>query len=192
MGEMNMINTNEIRNGMTITFDGNIYTVIEFQHMKTAKAGAIMQTKLRNLRSGTIIYKNFNGGTSLDTVEIKKSTMQYLYASGDTHVFMNNETYEQIELDKSRLEYELNFLSEGMNVIIMSFEEEILGIELPDKVELVVVETAGEARGNTASNAQKEAITNTGFKLTVPLFIKQGERIVVSTSTGKYDSRAKQ
>lgn len=187
-----MINTNEIRNGMTIQFEGNIYVVLEFQHMKTAKAGAIMQTKLRNLRSGTVIYKNFNGGINIDTADVNKSTMQYLYASGDTHVFMNNETYEQIELDKSRLTYELNFLSEGMNVIVMSYEDEILGIELPDKVELEIVETAGDARGNTASNAKKEALTNTGYKLLVPLFIKNGERIVVSTVTGEYDSRAKQ
>jgi elongation factor P len=187
-----MINTNEIRNGMTIIFEGGLYTVLEFQHMKTAKAGAIMQTKLRNLRTGTVIYKNFNGGVNIDTADVMKSTMQYLYASGDTHVFMNNDTYEQIELDKSRLEYELNFLSEGMNVIVISYNDEILGLELPDKVELEIVETAGDSRGNTASNATKEALTNTGFKLLVPLFIKNGERIVVSTSTGKYDSRAKQ
>ena len=187
-----MINTNEIRNGMTIQFDGNIYQVIEFQHMKTAKAGAIMQTKLRNLRTGTVIYKNFNGGINIDTAEVVKSQMQYLYASGDMHVFMNMETYEQIELDKSRIENELNFLTEGMMVTVMSYGEEILGLELPDKVELEIIETAGDARGNTASNAQKEALTNTGFKLLVPLFIKTGEKIVVSTSTGKYDSRAKQ
>lgn len=187
-----MINTNEIRNGMTIQFEGNIYQVLEFQHMKTAKAGAIMQTKLRNLRSGTVIYKNFNGGINIDTADVMKSQMQYLYASGDMHVFMNTETYDQIELDKSRVEYELNFLTEGMMVIVMSYGDEILGLELPDKVELEVIETAGDARGNTASNAQKEAVTNTGFKLLVPLFIKSGERIVVSTATGKYDSRAKQ
>ena len=187
-----MINTNEIRNGMTIQFEGNIYVVIEFQHMKTAKAGAIMQTKLRNLRTGTVIYKNFNGGVNIDTADVMMNQMQYLYASGEMHVFMNTDTYEQIELHKSQIENELNYLSEGMVVDVMTFGEEILGISLPDKVELTIVETAGDARGNTASNAQKEAITNTGLKVLVPLFIKNGERIVVSTSTGKYDSRAKQ
>lgn len=187
-----MINTNEIRNGMTIQFEGNIYVVIEFQHMKTAKAGAIMQTKLRNLRTGTVIYKNFNGGVNIDTADVMKNQMQYLYASGEMHVFMNTDTYEQIELHKSQIENELNYLSEGMVVDVMTFGEEILGISLPDKVELTVVETAGDARGNTASNAQKEALTNTGLKVLVPLFIKNGEKIVVSTSTGKYDSRAKQ
>ncbi|MDD3842532.1 MAG: elongation factor P [Candidatus Izemoplasmatales bacterium] len=186
-----MINTNEIRNGMTIEFEGNIYVVLEFQHMKTAKAGAIMQTKLRNLRTGTVIYKNFNGGISIDTATVEKSQYQYLYANGDMHVFMNNETYEQIELDKSRLEYELNFLTEGMVVNVMSYNEEILGLELPDKVVLEIVETAGAARGNTASNATKEALTNTGYRLLVPLFIDNGEKIVVSTATGKYDSRSK-
>ncbi len=186
-----MINANEIRNGMTITFEDNIYVVLEFQHLKTAKSGAMMQTKLKNLRTGTIINKTFNGSMNIDNAMIVKSQMQYLYSNGDTHVFMNNETYEQIELDKSRIEYELNFLSEGMNVQITSFEDEVLGLELPDKVILVIAETAGYARGNTASNATKEAVTNTGLKVQVPLFIETGEKILVSTLTGKYDSRAK-
>ncbi len=187
-----MINTNELRNGMTILFEGNIYVVLEFQHLKTAKSGAMMQTKLRNLRSGTVINKTFNGGVNLDTANVTKTQMQYLYASGDMHVFMNNDTYEQIELHRDRIANELLYLTEGVNIQIMMFEDEVLGVELPDKVVLEIVETAGAARGNTASNAQKEALTNTGLKLNVPLFIEQGEKILVSTMTGKYDSRAKQ
>ena len=186
-----MINANEIRNGMTIEFENNIYVVLEFQHLKTAKSGAMMQTKLKNLRTGTVINKTFNGSMNVDTALIVKSQMSYLYSQGDTHVFMNNETFEQIELDKSRIEYELNFLSEGMNIQMMSYGEEVLGIEIPDKVVLEIVETAGSSRGNTASNAYKTAITNTGLSVLVPLFIEQGEKILVSTATGKYDSRAK-
>ncbi len=186
-----MINTNELRNGMTILFENNIYMVLEFQHLKTAKSGAMMQTKLRNLRTGGVINKTFNGGVNLDTANVTKTQMQYLYASGDMHVFMNNDTYEQIEIHADRIKNELLYITEGVNITVMMFEDEVLGIEMPDKVVLEVVECAGAARGNTASNAQKEALTNTGLKLTVPLFIDQGEKILVSTITGKYDSRAK-
>jgi len=186
-----MINANEIRNGMTIEFEGNIYVVLEFQHLKTAKSGAMMQTKLKNLRSGTVFNKTFNGSMNIDQAIILKSTMQYLYSQGDMHVFMNNETFEQIELDKSRIENELLYLSEGMNIQMVTYNDEVLGIEMPDKVVLEVVECAGAARGNTASNAYKTAITNTGLQVQVPLFIEQGEKIVVSTATGKYDTRAK-
>ncbi len=185
------MNANEIRNGMTIEFEGNIYMVLEFQHLKTAKSGAMMQTKLKNLRSGTVINKTFNGSMNVDTAMVIKSTMQYLYADGDNHVFMNNETFEQIELDRSRIVNELFYISEGMNVQIITYGEEVLGIEIPDKVVLEIVETAGAARGNTASNAMKSAVTNTGLNVLVPLFIEQGEKIIVSTATGKYDSRAK-
>jgi elongation factor P len=122
---------------------------------------------------------------------IEKSEMQYLYKNGETHVFMNMETYEQIELHESRLASELNYLVEGMNITIISYGTEILGIELPEKVTLEVVETAGGAKGNTASNATKEALTNTGYRLSVPLFINEGDKIVVSTATGRYDTRAK-
>ena len=117
--------------------------------------------------------------------------MQYLYSADDVYVFMNMETYEQIELHKSNLENEIYYLTEGMNINIISYGREILGIELPDKVTLEVVETPGGAKGNTASNATKEATTNTGLRLSVPLFVNEGDKIIVSTATGKYDTRAK-
>ncbi|HOP56651.1 MAG TPA: elongation factor P [Bacillota bacterium] len=186
-----MVSTNDFKTGLTIEYEGNLYQVIEFQHVKPGKGGAFVRTKLRNLRSGTILDKTFNAGVNVNQALIDKSQMQYIYANGDTHVFMNNETFEQIELHKSQIENELYYLTEGMSINIISFEHEILGLELPDKVILEVVETAGGAKGNTASNATKEALTNTGLRLLVPLFIEPGEKIVVSTSTGKYDTRAK-
>jgi len=185
------MNATDIRNGMTIEFEGNIYVVLEFQHLKTAKSGAMMQTKLKNLRTGTMMNKTFNGSMNIEPATVYRSQMQYLYADGENHVFMNNESFEQIELHKSRIENELLYLSEGMNVEIMTYGEEVLGISLPDKVVLEIVETAGSAKGNTASNAMKSALTNTGLTVLVPLFIEQGEKILVSTATGKYDSRAK-
>lgn len=187
-----MISTNDFKTGVTIEIEGNIYSVIEFQHVKPGKGGAFVRTRLRNLRSGSIIDKTFNAGVNVETAMIEKNPMQYLYVDGDNHVFMNNETFEQIELNKNQIENELYYLTEGMTINIIFYGEEVLGLELPDKVILEVIETAGSARGNTASNATKEAITNTGLKLLVPLFIETGERIVVSTSTGKYDTRAKE
>jgi len=187
-----MIMTNEFRTGVTIEYEGNIYVVLEFQHVKTAKATAFIRTRLRNLRTGSITVKTFDSGVNMNTANIERPKMQYLYASGDMHVFMNNETYEQIELHKSQLENELPYMTEGMNINIITYDQEILGVELPDKVVLEVVETAGSSRGNTASNATKEAICNTGLKILVPLFIEQGEKITVSTVTGKYDTRYKE
>ena len=186
-----MISTNDFKTGVTIEVEGNIYSVIEFQHVKPGKGGAFVRSRLRNLRTGAIIDKTFNAGITINTAMIEKAPMQYLYVDGENHVFMNNETYEQVELNKSRIENELLYLTEGMTINIIFFGEEVLGLELPDKVVLEIIETAGSARGNTASNAFKEALTNTGLKVLVPLFIEQGEKIIVSTSTGKYDTRAK-
>jgi len=143
------------------------------------------------LRTKSVIDITFNSGEKFELAQIDKNQMQYLYNADDVYVFMNNETYEQIELYKSNLENEIYYLTEGMNINIISYGSEILGIELPDKVILEVAETPGGAKGNTASNATKEALTNTGLRLSVPLFINIGDKIVVSTATGKYDTRAK-
>ncbi|MBN2503717.1 MAG: elongation factor P [Bacilli bacterium] len=186
-----MISTNDFKTGLTIEYEGNIFSIIEFQHVKPGKGAAFVRTRLRNLRTGAVIDKTFNAGINVNQAQIDKSQMQYLYANGDTHVFMNNETFEQIEIHQSMIENELLYLTEGMTINIIVYESEILGLELPDKVVLEVVETPGGARGNTASNATKEALTNTGLRLLVPLFIETGEKIIVSTSTGKYDTRAK-
>lgn len=186
-----MISTSDFKTGLTIEYDGNLYQILDFQHVKPGKGSAFVRTKLRNLRANSVIDITFNSGEKFDQAQIDKNIMQYLYNADDTYVFMNNDTYEQIELHKSSLENELYFLSEGMVINIISFGHEILGVELPDKVVLEIVETAGGAKGNTASNATKEALTNTGLRLSVPLFINEGEKIVVSTSTGKYDTRAK-
>jgi elongation factor P len=186
-----MISTSDFKTGLTLEYDGNIYSIIDFQHVKPGKGSAFVRTKLRNLRANSVIDITFNSGEKFEQAQIDKNEMQYLYNADDIYVFMNNETYEQIELHKSNLANELYYLTEGMTINIISYGPEILGIELPDKVVLEVVETPGGAKGNTASNATKEALTNTGLRLSVPLFVNNGEKIVVSTATGKYDTRAK-
>jgi len=186
-----MISTSDFKTGLTLEHDGNIYSIIDFQHVKPGKGSAFVRTKLRNLRSKSVIDITFNSGEKFELAQIDKDVMAFLYTYDDIYVFMNNDTYEQLELHKSNLEDQIVYLSEGMNVNIISFGSEILGVELPDKVVLEIVETAGGVKGNTTSNATKEALTNTGLRLSVPLFISEGEKIVVSTATGKYDTRAK-
>ena len=146
--------------------------------------------KIRNLRSGSTTEKSFNSGTKLEKAMIEKRPMQFLYASGDSYNFMNMETYEQIELTKEQLGDDVNYLKEGLSVDLSFYEGELLGVMLPDKVELEVTHTEPAVKGNTTNNATKDATLETGLVVRVPLFVEQGEKIIVSTSTGKYDSRA--
>ena len=185
-----MINVNDIKNGMTILFEGNIYTVLEFSHVKPGKGAAFVQAKLKNLRTGAIIEKRFNSGVKLEKAIIEKTSMQYLYANGDSYNFMNMETYEQTELTKEQLGTGINYLKEGLDVLLSFYEGELLGILLPEKVELEVTETEPAVKGNTTNNATKDATVETGLTLRVPLFIEKGEKIVVYTADGKYASRA--
>ena len=185
-----MISVNDIRNGMTLIVDGNIVQVVEFLHVKPGKGAAFVRTKLKNLRTGGIIEISFNTNVKLEKANINKFQVQYLYSAGDTYCFMNMDTYEQLELSSEQVGDNKNFLVESMNVDFVQYEGELLGINLPDKVELEVVETTPAVKGNASSNATKDAILETGLLVRVPLFIEQGEKILVTTADGKYSSRA--
>lgn len=185
-----MINVNDIKNGITFVLDGDIYQVLEFSHVKPGKGAAFVKMKIRNLRTGSTTEKSFNSGTKLEKAMIEKRPMQFLYASGDSYNFMNMESYEQIELTKDQLGDDVNYLKEGLNVDLSFYEGELLGVMLPDKVELEVVHTEPAVKGNTTNNATKDATLETGLVVRVPLFVEQGEKVIISTSTGKYDSRA--
>ena len=185
-----MINVNDIKNGITFVLDGDIYQVLEFSHVKPGKGAAFVKMKIRNLRTGSTTEKSFNSGTKLEKAMIEKRPMQFLYVSGDSYNFMNMESYEQIELTKEQLGQDVNYLKEGLNVDLSFYEGELLGVLLPDKVELEVTHTEPAVKGNTTNNATKDATLETGLVVRVPLFVEQGEKIIVSTSTGKYDSRA--
>jgi len=184
-----MINVNDFKTGVTINYDGNIYQVLEFQHVKPGKGPAFVRSKLKNLRTGAIIDNTFNAGIKIPTAHIDKQKMQFLYNTGDTYNFMNMETYEQIELDKKQIEYESKFLKEGLEVSITFFEGELLGLELPEKISYVITKTEPAVKGNTATNATKDAEIETGLIVKVPLFIEENEEIVVSTKDGKYTGR---
>ena len=185
-----MVNVNDIKNGMTIMFEGNIYVVLEFSHVKPGKGAAFVQAKLKNLRTGSIVEKRFNSGVKLERATIEKNSMHFLYANGDIYNFMNMETYEQIELTKDQLGDDALYLTEGLDVLVSFFQGELLGVILPEKVELKVVNTEPAVKGNTATNATKDAVLETGLTVRVPLFIEQDESIVVYTTDGKYASRA--
>ncbi len=185
-----MINVNDIKNGITFVLDGDIYQVLEFSHVKPGKGAAFVKMKIRNLRSGSTTEKSFNSGTKLEKAMIEKKPMQFLYASGDSYNFMNMETYEQIELTKEQLGEEVNYLKEGLNVDLSFYQGELLGVMLPDKVELKVTHTEPAVKGNTTNNATKDATLETGLVVRVPLFVDTDDVVIISTSTGKYDSRA--
>lgn len=185
-----MINVNDIKNGMTIMIEGQIYQVVEFLHVKPGKGSAFMKTKLRNMRTGGIVEKTFNTNVKFERANINKQNVQYLYNTGDTYFFMNMDDYEQLELSADQIGDNKNYLIENMNVYVILYEGELLGIDLPDKVEFTVVETEPAVRGNTTNNALKDATVETGLVVKVPMFIEQGEKILVTTADGKYSSRA--
>lgn len=184
-----MINTNDFKTGLTITYEGNLYQVLEFQHVKPGKGAAIVKTKLKNLRTGSIVEQTFNSGIKVPTAHVDKIKMQYLYNDGNMYSFMNMNTYEQVEIDKSQISNEVKFLKEGLEVILYFYENEMLGIELPEKIDFKIIQTEPAIKGNTATNATKDAIIETGYLVKVPLFIEQDEEIIVSTKDGKYVSR---
>lgn len=185
-----MINVNDLKNGMTISYEGNVYQVVEFQHVKPGKGSAFVRTKLKNLKTNSTQEITFNAGIKIEKANVEKKALSYLYNSGDTYVFMDNDSYEQLELHKNKLEEYIKFLKEGLVVEVMNYEGEVIGISLPEKISYKVVETEQAVKGNTTSSAQKDATIETGYTLKVPLFISEGEEIIITTSDGKYSSRA--
>lgn len=184
-----MIGVNDFKTGMTITYEGNLYQVMDYQHVKPGKGAAFVKTKLKNLRTGAIIEITFNSSVKVEKAMVSKKNMQFLYADGDTYHFMDMNTYDQIELNKSQIADEIKYLKENLMVDIVFYEGEMLGINLPEKIDYVVTKTEPAVKGNTSNNAQKDAEIETGLQLRVPLFIEQGEEIIVSTKDGKYVSR---
>jgi elongation factor P len=184
-----MINVNDFKTGMTISYEGNLYQVLDFQHVKPGKGAAIVKAKLKNLRTGSIAEQTFNAGSKVPTAHVDKTKMQFLYADGDNYSFMNMVTYEQVDINKKQIENEVKFLKEGLEVLLFFYESELLGIELPEKVDYTITQTEPAVKGNTVTGATKDAIIETGLLVKVPLFIENGEEIIVSTKDGKYVSR---
>jgi elongation factor P len=185
-----MISVNDFKTGVTIEVDGGIWRVMEFQHVKPGKGAAFVRTKLRNLRSGSVTEKTFRAGEKVAKAQIDNRKMQYLYANGDTHAFMDTETYDQIELPEKSIEYELKFLQENMEVQVIQFQGEVLGVDLPNSVVLEVAETDPGIKGDTASGGSKPAKLSTGLVVQVPFFINVGDKLIINTTDSSYVSRA--
>ncbi len=185
-----MININDIKNGMTVIIDGNIYLILEFLHVKPGKGPAFVRIKLKNLRTGSTIEQTFNTNIKFEKAIVEKKPMQYLYGNADTYNFMNMETYEQIDLTKDQLGEDAKFLKEGLDLDVTFYKGEVLGITLPEKIEYEISHTEPGVKGNTATNATKEATLENGLTIKVPLFINENDKVIVSTKDGKYDSRA--
>ncbi len=185
-----MIDVNSIKNGMTLQIEGGIFQVVEFLHVKPGKGSAFMKTKLRNMRTGATIERTFNTNVKFEEAHIDRSMVQFLYESGGTYYFMNNQTFDQIELSAEQIGDNKDYLIENMEVGVVQFQGELLGINLPEKIEFTVVKTEPAVKGGTTTNASKDAFTETGLLVKVPLFIEQGEKIIVTTADGKYYSRA--
>lgn len=184
-----MIDINDIKNGMTVIVEGNLYQIVDFLHVKPGKGAAFMKTKLKNLRTGGTIEKTFNTNIKIEKANISKKTMQYLYNTSDMYYFMDMNTYEQVELSEKQIENEKKYLKENLEVELVYFESELIGLNLPEKVEYKVTYTTDAVKGNTSTNALKDATLENGLEVKVPLFICEGDVIVISTKDGKYVSR---
>ena len=185
-----MISVNDFKTGLTIVVDGVLYRVLDFQHVKPGKGAAFVRSKLRNLRNGSVNEKTFRAGEKVEKAQIDNRKMQYLYASGDQHVFMDTDSYEQIELGETQIEYELKFLRENMEIHVIQYQGETLGVELPKSVTLEVIETEPGIKGDTSGGGSKTATVETGLVVTVPLFINVGDKLIINTDEGSYVSRA--
>lgn len=184
-----MISTNELKTGVTIEIDGEVFTVVDFQHVKPGKGAAFVRTKIKNIKTGQVFEKTFRAGEKLNRAIVERKNMQYLYSSGDTYYFMDTETFEQIPIAEELLGDSINYLKDNMEVTVLFYEEMTIGIELPTFVELEVTETEPGFKGDTATGGNKPATLETGAIVQVPLFINKGDVIKVDTRTGEYLSR---
>lgn len=184
-----MISVNDFKTGLTIELDGGLWKVIDFQHVKPGKGAAFVRSKLKNLRSGAVQEKTFRAGEKVGRAHIENRKMQYLYATPDSYVFMDTDNYEQIELQAFQIEDELNYLLENMEVHLIMYGDETLGVSLPNTVTLLVEETEPGIKGDTASGGSKPAKMETGLMVNVPFFVNAGDKLVINTEDGSYVSR---
>lgn len=185
-----MISTSDFKNGLTIQIDGGIWRIVEFQHVKPGKGSAFVRTKLKNLRTDAVQEKTFRAGEKMEQAIIETKKMQYLYNDGDNFVFMDNNTYEQLEIPAENLSEEKNYLVENMEVSVIMFGDETLGVDLPNTVNLKVTDTEPGIRGDTATGGSKPATLETGLTVQVPFFVNEDDVLIINTTDGTYVSRA--
>lgn len=185
-----MLGISEIKTGKNIILNDAPFVVLYHEHSKTGRAGSVLRTRLKNLATGAVLEKTFQGAENITEADITKSKAQYIYKEGENYFFMDNESYEQFYLPKNVLENTTDYLKEGTEIVMLNFNGTAINIELPIKMSLEVIETPPGIRGNTVSTGGKVATLETGLKVSVPLFINQGDKIIVNTEKGEYVSRA--
>ena len=186
---MPAITTNDLKNGITLEIDNGLFTVVDFQHVKPGKGGAFVRTKLRNLRTGNILERTFNAGVRVEQAILDRADMQFLYKEGDDFVFMDTESYEQINITPRALGEASDYLVEGAKAIIAQHKDEIVSVEIAVTVELNIAETEPGIQGDRVSGARKPATLETGKVIQVPLFVNFGDRVKVDTRSGEYITR---
>lgn len=186
-----MVSTSEFRNGLVVRLDGELFTMVEFQHVKPGKGGAFVRTRLKNVKTSRVIDRTFRSGEKVEDIRLDKKAVQYLYKGDGEFAFMDTETYEQISVSKGVVGELAKFMKEGMEVEILFHGKEPIGVELPIFVELEVVKTDPGVKGDTASGGAKPAHLETGAVIQVPLFLGEGEVVKVDTRTGSYVERVK-
>ncbi|MCD6277237.1 elongation factor P [candidate division WOR-3 bacterium] len=187
-----MADTSDIRKGLTIELDGQIFKVVEFLHVKPGKGQAFVRTKLKNVETGAVIEKTFKTGTTIYPVRLEERPAQFIYKEGDNYVFMDMETYENYPIPCEEIQEETKYLKEGLEVSLLFAKDRIVGVKLPNFVVLEIVETDPGIRGDTAQGGSKPARLETGAVVTVPLFVETGEKIKIDTRTGDYIERVKE
>ncbi|PVG82894.1 elongation factor P [Nocardioides gansuensis] len=186
-----MATTNDLKNGMVLNIEGQLWTVIEFQHVKPGKGPAFVRTKLKNVESNKTVDKTFNAGTKVETANVDKRTMQYLYNDGSNYVFMDTSTYDQLEVSPEVVGEAKNFMLENQEAIVATNEGRVLFVELPASVELLIAETEPGLQGDRSTGGTKPATLETGHQIQVPLFITSGEKVKVDTRDSSYLGRVK-
>jgi len=185
-----MISAGDFKNGVTFEYEGKIYVILEFQHVKPGKGAAFVRAKIKNLKNGSVIEKTFRPSEKMPKAHIERKDMQYLYSDGELYHFMDVETYEQIAINEDKLDGALKFVKENEMVKILTYQSEVFGIEPPILVELEITETEPGFKGDTSSGGTKPAVVETGARVNVPLFVNMGEKIKIDTRTGDYMGRA--
>lgn len=184
-----MVVAGDFRNGLTFEMDGQVFQIIEFQHVKPGKGAAFVRTKIRNVITGATVERSFNPTDKFERAQISKRDMQYLYSDGDLYYFMDEETYEQTPLNANSIGDALKFVKENMTCKVLFFKEQVIGIEPPIFVELEITQTEPGFKGDTATGANKPAVVETGAQIKVPLFVNQGDIVRIDTRTGEYMER---
>ncbi len=185
-----MISTNDFKTGLTIQLDGDVYTIVEFQHVKPGKGAAFVRTKLKNIKTGGIVERKMNAGEKVPKAHVERREMQYLYKDGEHYVVMDNESYEQTSLTAEQIGDGVKWLKENMNMGVLFFGSSVIGVDIPNTVQLLVAATEPGIKGDTATGGSKPATLETGAVVQVPFFVNEGDLLIIDTRTGNYVQRA--